>query len=84
MELANNVTMLAVMLSGATTPRDSIPAVVRLPMLLAPTTHYIAVTQAILLRGAGPALVWPQLLALAAIGAVLFGAALWRFGQAGR
>ena len=35
--------------------------------------------QAILYRGAGLAVVWPQFLATAALGAALFGAALARF-----
>jgi ABC-2 type transport system permease protein len=35
--------------------------------------------QAILYRGAGLSVVWPQFLALAAIGATLFGFALTRF-----
>jgi ABC-2 type transport system permease protein len=35
--------------------------------------------QAILFRGAGFDVVWPQFIAIAAIGAVLFGYALLRF-----
>jgi ABC-2 type transport system permease protein len=67
------------MLSGANTPRDSIPAGVREAMLLAPTTHYVELAQAVLFRGAGIDVVWRPLLATAAIGTVLFGAALVRF-----
>ena len=48
-------------------------------MQAAPTTHFVAAGQAILYRGAGLAVVWPQLLAVLAIGSVLFGAALSRF-----
>lgn len=48
-------------------------------MLAAPTTYFVAASQAILFRGAGLAVVWPQLLALAAIGALLFTVALRRF-----
>ncbi|MGD9507678.1 MAG: ABC transporter permease [Geminicoccaceae bacterium] len=67
------------MLSGGTTPRESMPEVVQLVMLAAPTTHFVMLAQAILFRGAGLAVVWPQFLALAAIGAAFFGYALARF-----
>ena len=72
------------MLSGATTPRESIPAVLRELMLAAPTTHFVELSQAILFRGAGIDVVWPACLALLAIGGVLFAAALMRFGRAMR
>jgi ABC-2 type transport system permease protein len=48
-------------------------------MLAAPTTHFVAASQAILFRGAGLAVVWPQFLTLVLIGAVLFTIALNRF-----
>ena len=67
------------MLSGGTTPRESMPHVVQLVMLAAPTTHFVMLAQAILFRGAGFATVWPQFVALGAIGAALFGYALTRF-----
>ncbi|MDV6320765.1 ABC transporter permease, partial [Chromohalobacter sp. HP20-39] len=67
------------MLSGGVTPRESMPALVRWVMEAAPTTHFVAAAQAILYRGAGLAVVWPQLLAVAAIGCLLFIAALSRF-----
>ena len=67
------------MLSGGTTPRESMPVLVQQIMMLAPTTHFVAASQAILFRGAGIGVVWPQFLWLAAIGAVLFAFALRRF-----
>ncbi len=66
-------------LSGGITPRESMPEVVRGVMLVAPSTHFVALGQAILYRGAGIAAVWPQFLALAGIGSVLFGLSLSRF-----
>ena len=51
-------------------------------MLLAPTPHFVELSQAVLFRGAGLGVVWPRFLALAAIGAALFGMALARFGAA--
>ncbi|HOY35450.1 MAG TPA: ABC transporter permease [Piscinibacter sp.] len=67
------------MLSGGATPRESMPEVLRTVMLLAPTTHFVSLAQAVLYRGAGVAIVWPTLLAIAAIGAAFFFASLGRF-----
>lgn len=67
------------MLSGGTTPRESMPEVVRTVMLAAPTTHFVELGQAILFRGAGIDVVWPQFAAAAAIGVVFFAIALSRF-----
>jgi len=67
------------MLSGGSTPRESMPEAVQDVMLLAPTTHFVMLAQAILFRGAGLEVVWPQLLALALIGGALFAYSLARF-----
>jgi ABC-2 type transport system permease protein len=67
------------MLSGGTTPRESMPGPVQDVMLAAPTTHFVQLGQAILFRGAGFDVVWPNFLAVAAIGAVFFAIALARF-----
>lgn len=77
--LAIPVFMVMNLLSGSTTPLDSMPRPLQLAMQLAPSTHFIAAAQAILFRGAGVALVWPQLAAVAAIGAGMFALALLRF-----
>ena len=66
------------MLSGGATPRESMPEVLRYLMLLAPTTHFVSLAQAILYRGAGFSVVWPTLLALLAIGSVFFAGTLRR------
>ncbi len=67
------------LLSGGTTPRESMPEIVQDIMLFAPTTHFVELGQAILYRGAGLETVWKQFLALALIGAVLFSLSLARF-----
>ncbi|PJI97404.1 ABC-2 type transport system permease protein [Acidovorax sp. 69] len=67
------------MLSGGVTPRESMPLWVQYGMALAPTTHFTELAQAILYRGAGWAVVWPSLVWLLGIGAVLFSLALARF-----
>ena len=65
-------------LSGALTPRESMPEVVRWLMSLAPTTHFVSLGQGVLFRGAGIDVVWPEFLMVALIGAAFFGLALQR------
>ena len=48
-------------------------------LLIAPTTHFVELSQAILYRGAGLETVWQPFLALALIGTVLFFLSLARF-----
>ena len=67
------------MLSGGMTPRESMPLWVQWVMSLAPTTHFTELSQAILYRGAGLAVVWTSFGALLVIGAVLFALSLARF-----
>ncbi|RTL87966.1 ABC transporter permease [Ancylobacter aquaticus] len=70
------------LLSGSTTPMESMPAWLQNVMQLSPSTHFVALAQAVLYRGAGLAVIWPDLLALAAIGAAFFGLAALRFRKA--
>ena len=67
------------MLSGGSTPRESMPQAVQDIMLTMPTTHFVSLAQAILYRGAGFGIVWPQFLTLLAIGSAFFLIALLRF-----
>ncbi|MGE0801035.1 MAG: ABC transporter permease [Lautropia sp.] len=67
------------MLSGGGTPRESMPELLQNIMLAAPTTHFVQLGQAILFRGAGLDVVWPQFAALLLIGMVLFALSLRRF-----
>ncbi len=66
-------------LSGGVTPRESMPGFIQVLMLAAPNTHFVMLGQAILFRGAGIAVVWPQIISLALIGSVLFATSLARF-----
>jgi ABC-2 type transport system permease protein len=70
------------MLSGGSTPRESMPELVQNIMLVAPTTHFVSQAQAILYRGAGLDVVWPQFLWLVIIGSVLFAFSLSHFRKA--
>lgn len=67
------------MLSGGSTPAESMPEFVQRVMQIAPTTHFVSAAQAILYRGAGIDVVWPQFLAIIAIAVVFFSFALARF-----
>ena len=70
------------LLSGGATPRESMPELVQNIMLAAPTTYFVSAGQAILYRGGGIDVVWPQFLAILGIGSVLFFSALARFRKA--
>jgi ABC-2 type transport system permease protein len=48
-------------------------------MALSPLRYYVDVTYGILLKGVGLDLLWDSALAMAGLGAVLFGLGLWRF-----
>lgn len=67
------------LLSGNATPRESMPEFIQNLMLIAPTTHFVAIGQAILFRGAGLSVVWPSMVALLVIGSTFFLIALNRF-----
>ncbi|MDK3020196.1 ABC transporter permease [Pseudodonghicola flavimaris] len=66
-------------LSGAQTPRESMPELVQDIMLIAPNTHYVILSQSVLFRGAGLDVIWPQLLWLTGIAAVFFVVSLRSF-----
>ncbi|MBT1062493.1 ABC transporter permease [Bowmanella sp. Y26] len=76
------VVVVMYLLSGGTTPQESMPDWLRWIMQLSPSTHYVSLAQDILYRGAGWQLAWPLLLVLLAIGMVFFGIALSRFRKA--
>ena len=67
------------MLSGGSTPRESMPQWVQDVMLAAPTTHFVIFSQAILYRGAGIEVVWKPFLILFLIGVILFAISLTKF-----
>lgn len=67
------------MLSGGSTPMESMPHWVQYVMQIAPTTHFVEFCQAILFRGAGLSVVWKPFVMLIVIGGVLFALSLQRF-----
>jgi len=67
------------MLSGSNTPLESMPSWLATIAQISPTTHFVSFAQAILYRGAGIAVVWPQFVIVALIGGLFLGLALLRF-----
>jgi ABC-2 type transport system permease protein len=67
------------LLSGSSTPIETMPTWLQNVMQLAPTTHFVSFAQAVLYRGAGPEIVWPQLAALTVITCVIFAVSGLRF-----
>ncbi|PYE12397.1 ABC-2 type transport system permease protein [Paraburkholderia silvatlantica] len=70
---------VAYLLSGAATPVQSMPVAMQPFVKLLPTTQFVSLTQAILFRGAGLDIVWPQLTGVSAAGALFLLLALARF-----
>jgi ABC-2 type transport system permease protein len=77
--LAVPVYAIAYMLSGAATPVESMPLPIQDAVKFSPTTQFVAMTQAILYRGAGLDVVWPQLAVVVASGGLFLTLALLRF-----
>jgi len=74
------VLMVMMLLSGSTTPMESMPVWLQYLMkVISPTPHFVVFAQDVLYRGADFPIVWPQILATAAIGSVYFGFTLYRF-----
>jgi ABC-2 type transport system permease protein len=76
------ILILMQLLSGSSTPLESMPEWLQNVMQASPSTHFVAFAQAILYRGAGLSIVWPQMTALAGIGAAFFVISLARFRRA--
>jgi ABC-2 type transport system permease protein len=78
--LAIPVLLVVMLLSGSTTPMESMPVGLQYLMkLISPTPHFVIFAQDVLYRGADLSIVWPEILATGIIGAVYFGFGLRRF-----
>jgi ABC-2 type transport system permease protein len=78
--LAIPVLVVTQLLSGSSTPMESMPVWLQyLMQTISPTPHFVAFAQAVLFRGADITLVWRPLLAMLVIGTVYFAVALSRF-----
>ncbi|MBE9014360.1 ABC transporter permease, partial [Pseudanabaenaceae cyanobacterium LEGE 13415] len=67
------------MLSGSNTPLESMPSWLAAILQISPTVHFVSFAQAILYRGAGFDVVWPEFLIVALIGGVFLALGLLRF-----
>jgi ABC-2 type transport system permease protein len=66
--LAFPVFIVMSLLSGGQTPLESMPIFLQKVMQFVPSTHFVSFSQAVLFRNATPAMVWPDLLKMFAIG----------------
>ena len=74
------VLLVMMLLSGSSTPLESMPVWLQYVMkVISPTPHFVIFAQDVLYRGADFSIVWPEILATAVIGGVYFGYALHRF-----
>lgn len=77
--LAIPVIIPMLMLSGGTTPLDSMPVWLQNLMQFSPSTHFVTLSTSILFRDAGVSVIWPDIAALTGIGLTFFLIALARF-----
>ncbi len=68
-----------IFLSGSVVPIESMPLAMQFLSLASPLRYLTQIGLGILLKGVGLEVLWPQALALALLGVVLFGISLWRF-----
>jgi ABC-2 type transport system permease protein len=68
-------------ISGTVVPVEAMPYAVQMLSYLSPLTYYTEIGLAIFLKGAGLDLLWPQALAMGALGIGIFALGIWRFGQ---
>jgi len=77
--LAFPVFIVMSLLSGGQTPLESMPVFLQNLMQFVPSTHFVSFSQAVLFRNATPAMVWPDMAMMFAIGSVYTVFSLSRF-----
>ncbi len=78
--LAIPVLMVTQLLSGSSTPMESMPVWLQyIVQTVSPTPHFVSFAQAVLFRGADITIVWRELAAMTVIGAVYYTVAQSRF-----
>jgi ABC-2 type transport system permease protein len=68
-----------VLLSGATTPIEAMPAWLQPLTLVNPVRHFAVISRGVLLKGSGIDVLYPNLLALLSFCILLVGISVWRF-----
>ncbi len=71
--------MVYLLMSGLFTPIASMPPWAQWVARLNPMMHYIALMRGVMLRGAGPLDVWPELGVLALAAVLVLSVAVWRY-----
>ena len=71
--------MPIMMLSGGMSPIESQPEIIQPITWFLPSRHYMSFAQAVVFRGAGLEIVWPQFVTVAALGLVFFVSSLALF-----
>jgi ABC-2 type transport system permease protein len=69
----------AVLLSGFMFPIANMPPVIQWLTYVNPLRYYLVIVRGIFLKGSGPAILWPQMLPLAGLGAAVFAVSTLRF-----
>ena len=73
--------MIEFFFSGYGVPVENMPPLLQKLANIFPIYHYMIIFRAILLKGAGLGVIWPQILAGLAIGAVVIPVAIWFLGR---
>ncbi len=68
-------------ISGTMVPVESMPESIQLISYLSPLRYYLEIALGIFLKGVGMKELWPQALAMGALGVVIFSLGIWRFGR---
>lgn len=68
-----------ILLSGATTPLESMPKFFQAAAMLNPVSHFAIISRSILLKGSEMNVLYPNLLALLAFCVVVMSISMWRF-----
>jgi ABC-2 type transport system permease protein len=66
-------------LSGASSPIESMPLVLQVILQASPSVQFVKLAHGVIFRGAGLEYIWPQLVFLAGLGALFLTVALGRF-----
>jgi ABC-2 type transport system permease protein len=79
MQVALFIMLPSIILSGFVFPRENMPHPVQELGLLIPLTYFLRILRGIILKGVGVEVLWPEVLALAIFGALVFGLSARRF-----
>jgi len=78
-QMAQMFLLPSIFLSGYIFPQNGLPLVLRWIGRVLPATHFIEIMRGVVLRGAGPLELWPNVAALIAISVVMVGISVRNF-----